>query len=290
MQDNKLEILKNSLKSLKRDEAISFLHQYAVEEKDPKILLFIVKEIGKHKDSSSADVLINLLTCFNENRDHYLEVRSTAATILGNLKYESAILPLMDIMNDRDESYRLRLWAADALGKIGNSQAVVPLIRIVSDEEEKSLYLKESAAKALGMIGDERAVDSLINILEVRQGMMDRFTFLKEKAIEALGRLKPQKETRLQALKNVLNDESPQVRASAIDALAQIEDDDITLVIEPMIYDNNEEVARTAICALYNREGREFIVNLLKKDNLPASCRDEIMDILEELDEEEDDE
>lgn len=275
------------IKNLDKNEAVLILNQLANIVNEPQILLHIVKELGKYKDKNSIHTLIDLLTGFKENRGLYLDVRSAAANILGNIKDENAIVPLMYVMNDREESYRLRLWAAEALGKIGNSQAVLPLMKIVSDEEEKSVYLKESAAKALGMIGDERAVDSLIDILETRQGMIDKFSYLKEKVIEALGKLTHKQEIRIKALRKVLEDESPHVRASALDALSEMDDDRITAIIEPMIYDTNEKVARTAICCLYNREGKDYAIELLRKADLPAACRDEIMEILEEEDEDE---
>ena len=288
--DSVIKKLQN-LKKLEKQEAVYVLNYIAGMEQNPKILSAIVKEMGKYRDQSSVQVLINLLTGFKENRDQYLDVRITTATTLGNMKDESAIVPLMYVMNDKEESYRLRLWAADALGKIGNSQAVVPLIRIVSDEEEKSVYLKESAAKALGMIGDERAVDSLIDILETQKGMVDKFNYLKEKAIEALGRLTHKKDKRIQALKNVLHDESPHVRSSAIEALSEVDDESITSLIELMMYDDNEGVAKTAVCALFYREGKDYIVSLLRRDDLPAVCRNEIMELLEEeQDEDEEDE
>lgn len=278
------------VKNLNKNEAVLLLNHLANIVNEPQILLHIVKELGRYKDFSSVSTLIDILTGFKENRSQYLDVRSSAATILGNIKDERAIVPLMYVMNDREESYRLRLWAAEALGKIGNNQAVLPLMKIVSDEEEKSVYLKESAAKALGMIGDERAVDSLIDILETRQGVIDKFTFLKEKVIEALGKLTHKKERRIRALKSVLLDESPDVRASAVDALSEMDDDEITSLIEPMIYDDDEKVARTTICCLYNREGKDFVIDLLKRTDLPAACRDEIMEILEEEDDEDEEE
>lgn len=294
MKDERIDRLKTLLKNLKRNEAVSLLNSSANEEKDPKTLLYIVKELGKYKDRSSVNVLIELLNGFKDNREDYQDVRQTAANILGNFKDETAILPLMYIMNDKDESYRVRLWAADALGKIGSSQAVPPLLKIMDDEDEKSVYLKESAAKALGRIDDERAVESLAKIVEDRNNVIDKFIFLKEKAIEALGKLTHKKERRVEALKNVLKDDSPHVRASAIEALSDIDDPDVTDMIEPMLYDSNESVAKTTVCALYNREGKEYIVRLLRRDDLPPACKDEIMQILEEIDkgelEEDDDE
>ena len=81
---------------------------------------------------------------------------------------------------------KVRLACADALGRIGDRFAVAPLIEVVQDENEKSVYLRESAVSALGLLGDTRALDPIINILETKQGIMDKFSFLKERAIEAI--------------------------------------------------------------------------------------------------------
>lgn len=270
------------LKNFDKLEAITLLNYFASIEKNPKTLYFIVKEIAKHKDKSSAWVLIEILTGFKSEADQYLKVRCTAANALGVIKDESATIPLMYIMNDREENYRVRLCAAESLGKLGSGQAVMPLIRILSDDEEKSVYLKESATKALGMLGDERAVEPLINILDMKKEIVGKFSFLKEKAVEALGRLNINKDKRVEALKKVLYDKSPHVRASAIEALSETQHDGVVDLIEPLVYDDNESVAKTAICALYNLEGEEYILKLLTKENLPTVCRVEIEEILEE--------
>lgn len=287
------EIVVENLKKLKgfdKQEAIALLNYFAGIENNPKTLYYIVKELEKYKDKSSVGVFIELLTSFKCDKDQFLKVRCTAANALGNLKDESAIVPLMYVMNDRDENYRLRLGAAESLGKLGNGHAVMPLIKILSDDEEKSIYLKESATKALGMLGDERAVDPLINILEMKRDLLDKFTFLREKAVEALGKLNFKKDKRVEALKKVLYDKSPHVRASAIESLSETEHETVVELIEPMINDDNESVAKTAICALYNLEGRDYLLKLLTRENLPTACRVEIEEILEEEDEEFDEE
>lgn len=275
------------LKSFDKEEMIPVLNYFAGIEKTPKTLLHIVKEIGRHRDRSSIPVLINLLTDFTEDKDQYLKIRCAAAGILGYIKDEGAIIPLMYVMNDRQENYKLRLSAADALGKIGNSQAVMPLIGIVSDEEEKSVYLKESATKALGMIDDERAVEPLINVLDVKKDIADKFTYLREKVVETLGRLSFKKDRRLEALRNVLDDKSPHVRASAVEALSEIDDGCIVEIIESMLYDESESVAKTAVYAIYNLEDKDGLTRLLEKEDLPKVCREEIQEIFEEEEDEE---
>jgi len=275
------------INKLEKEEILPALNYFAAIEKTPKTLLHILKEIGRHKDRSSSAILIELLTSFKDEKDQYLKIRCAAANILGHIKDENTIIPLMYVMNDREENYKLRLAAAEALGKAGNSQAVMPLIGIVSDDEEKSVYLKESATKALGMIGDERAVEPLISLLDVQKGIINRFTYLREKIVETLGKLRFKKDRRMEALRNVLEDKSPHVRASAIEALCEIEDAYIIDIIKPMIYDENECVAKTAVHAVYSLEDKDGLLRLLEKEDLPAICRGEIHEI---LDEEEDDE
>lgn len=282
----------NSLKNLSKQEAVVIINFFARKETNPSVLLHIVKMMGKFKDKSSVNVLIEILTDYKkpEEQENYLKVRCMAATVLGDIKDDSAVVPLMYIMNDKNEYYKIRLSAAEALGKIGNVYAVSPLINIVTDEEEKSVYLRESAAKALGMLGDERAVDPLISIIETKRGIVDKFTFLKEKTIEALGKLGFNQDKKLKALKNTLLDESPHVRIRTMEALCEIDDESIFTLIEPMLYDEDEDVARNAVNALYNLQGREYVINLLQKHDLPKPCREEIYEILEEDDEDEDEE
>jgi len=279
--DVAIERLKK-IKDFSQNDAILILNYFAEIEKNPNTLFHILKEIGKYKDKSSSQILIELLTGYKKEDARYLKVRCSIAGILGNIKDDSAILPLMYVMNDREEDYKLRLAAAESLGKIGNNQAVMPLIKIVSDDEEKSVYLKESATKALGMLGDERAVEPLISLLDLQKDILDKFTYLRERIVQALGKLNFKKDRRIQVLRNVLNDKSAHVRASAIEALSEIDEDIVVEFIEPMIYDENESVAKTAIYALYNIEGEDCLIKLLSKKDLPAVCREEINEILAE--------
>lgn len=278
----------NHLKNLPVTDAVEIINFFATKEDNPKILLHLVQMMGKFKDKSSLEVLVEILTDYknSEEQDKYLKVRCATAKILGELKNDSAVVPLMYVMNDKNEYYKIRLAAAEALGKIGNVYAVNPLINIVVDEEEKSVYLRESAAKALGMIGDERAVDPLISIIETKQGIIDKFTFLKEMTVEALGKLGFKEDKKINALKKTLFDESPHVRVRAMESLCEIDAKIVTELILPMIHDNSEDVARNAVNALYNVEGKEFIAELLYSPELPMWCREEIEEILEEEEDE----
>lgn len=272
-------------------EAIKIYNFFVTQETNPQVLLHIVRTIGKYNDKSSAECLTELIQLKGQNQenlnpDDFLKVRCMAATVLGNLKNYNAVVPLLYVMNSQNENYKLRLSAAEALGKIGDRYAVAPLIEIVSNEDEKSVYLRESAAKALGMLGDIRAVDPLISILETKKGLIDKFTFLKERIIEAIGKLGSKNDRTIKALSDALLDEAAYVRLGAVEALSEIDDERALPLVEKMVYDEEEDVARSAVDALYNLAGRDFITDLLNRDDLPGWCRDEIEMILDEDDSE----
>ena len=145
------------------------------------------------------------------------------------------------------------------------------------------MYLRESAAKALGMLGDIRAIEPLANILENRNGLFDKFTFLKERIVETLGRLGQYgDEKSLRALKNALDDDAACIRLGAIEALSEMDDERVIPLIEKMIDDEDEDVARTAIFTLYEIAGIEYIKEIEERRELPECCKDEIADFLEE--------
>lgn len=278
----------SDLEKLPRDEVLDVFNFFITQENNPKILHYLVKTLGKYNDESSTIGLIDLLLLkgkdlqYCRSSDDYLKLRCLITNILANLKNNSAVMPLLYVLNNKDENYKLRLSSAEALGKIGDKYAVLPLIDIVSNEEEKSIYLRESAAKALGMLSDIRAVDPLIRILESKKGLIDKFTFLKERVIEAISQIGDRDEKTIRALSNALLDESPYVRLSAVEALSELSDDRVFGLIEPMIRDEEEDVARSAINALYNIAGKNYILHLLAKPDLPGWCKDEIETILQE--------
>lgn len=296
--DNPDEQIKKltQLEKLPSIQVVQALNHFVCKEINPKTLLHIIKTIGKFNDKSSAEPLVELLLWkekFQEHhleRDEYLKVRCMVASVLGNLKSYNAVVPLLYVLNNKEENYKLRLSVAEALGRIGDKYAVAPLIEVVTNEDEKSIYLRESAAKALGMLGDIRAIDPLVTILEAKKGILDKFTFLKERAIESIGRIGFRDDRIIRVLKNSLLDESPSVRLNAIEALSEIDDDRVFDLIAPMINDSEEDVARGAICALYNVAGREYILDLLQRHDLSEWCRDEIEMILDEESEEDEEE
>lgn len=278
-----LRILKK-LEKINGEKLCLIFNYFLTLETNPEVLIYIVKTLSKIQNNLTVEILSDMLLSYKtENNDILSKLKCEIANTLGLSKNSSCVLPLLYVLNNKNENYKLRLACAEALGRIGSSYAVTPLIDVVTDDEEKSLYLKESAAKALGMLGDMRAIEPLANILESKNGLFSRFTFLKERIIETLGRLGQYgDEKSIKALKNALDDESICIRIGAIEALSEIEDDRVIPLIEKMLLDEEEEVARAAVFALYELLGEDYLQKLLTQEDLPKYCIDEINDILDE--------
>ena len=276
-----IKLLKK-LEKLDEDKLVLILNYFITLETNIEVLIYLIKLAGKYQNQLTLDILSDmLLTDKFEKNELTTKLKCEIVNTLGRSENTNMVLPILYILNNKTENYKIRLACADALGKIGSSYAVTPLIDVVMDNEEKSMYLRESAAKALGMLGDIRAIEPLANILESRNGLFDKFTFLKERIIETLGRLGQYGDyTSIRALKTALEDESEYVRISAIEALSEIDDDRVIPIIEKMLDDENEEVAKSAVFTLYEIMGTEYIENLLTRENLSKYCKEEINDIL----------
>lgn len=166
------------------------------------------------------------------------------------------------------------------------------MIEVVKDEDEKSVYLRETAASALGMLGDLRAVDPLVSILETQKGIWNKFTFLKERIIEALGKLRLDDDERVfNALKNSLVDESPQIRINAIEAIMESENPQAVETIKTcLIEDKDEEVKKNALIALYNLIGREILDEVANGSDYPDMLKMEAVSMISEYEEDNEDE
>ncbi len=275
-------------------EYLVLIYNYFFEKSNSyEILMFLLQKIDKYKDKSSRPVLIDSLIMKDKlserinDVDNLTRIRVNITKALANTKDSQAVYPLLYCLNSKDENYKVKLSCAEALGKIGDKYAVLPLMKIVEDENESSVYVKESAVSALGMIGDEKAVDSLVSILESKKGFLDKFTFLKERALEALNKLNFRGDRVFNALVKSLRDESPQVRINTIEVLMNSEDERANGLIKEMLKDTNRDVVQNAVIALYNLEGEDVLNNIINDDNQTDTAKTEALKLLEDLREEE---
>ena len=218
--------------------------------------------------------------------DELINARVLCAKIIAGYKDTSALGTLLYCLNNKNENYKVRLACADALGRIGDRYAVKPLIDVVKDEEEKSVYVQESATFALGMLGDSDAIDPLISIMEAKQGLIGKFSFLKERIVEALGKLNSNNKKVLKVLKNALMDSSPMVRINAIEALMNSDYENASELIRTALKDEDDEVKRNALIALYNIEGRDILEEVISLPVYSDFLKNEAQNMLDEYEDE----
>lgn len=299
LTDGKADDIISKINSLdetyERDNLVEIYNYFLSVCKNPDVLMTIIQCSDRFRDSSSLSPLLDILLLKNEakdvNKEKFINVRVMCAKAIANLKDTAAVTPLLYCLNNKDENYKVRFACADGLGRIGDKYAVAPLIEVVKDEDERSVYLRESAASALGMLGDLRAVDPLVSILETKQGIIDKFTFLKERVIEALGKLRLEKNQRVfNALKSSLMDESPQIRINAIEALMESDYEEAYDAIKNCLVDSDDEVKKNALIALYNMVGRRILDEVIKEPAYSDVLKIEAVSILEEYEIDEDDE
>lgn len=297
LYDKDVSIVINNIEALEKKytkEDLVYIYNYMLTFcKNPDIIMYLISCVDKYRSPSSLSVLVDLLLLKNlqvddeNNKEKYIKVRALCAKAIGNQKNTEYVSTLLYCLNNKHENYRVRLACADALGRIGDRFAVAPLINVVEDEDEKSVYLRESAATALGMLGDSRAIEPLVSILETKKGIIDKFSFLKERAIESLNKVGIGSNDRaFKALKKSLSDESVQVRIDAIEALMNSEHPSAYEAIKSvLILDSDEEVKKNALIALYNLSGREILDEVINSPNYSDKlkiCAVEIIDEYEE--------
>lgn len=254
---------------------------------DAEILLQVIKFTDAHRSTSTMNILLDMLLLKTESKsedelESLINVRALCAKAISNYKDHSTVSSLLYCLNNKKEHYKVRLACADALGRIGDRYAVKPLIDVVEDEEEKSVYLKESAAFALGLLGDTSAIDPLIAILDSKQGFLDKFAFLKEKIVEALGKLNINNKKVIKALKNSLMDPSPMVRINAIEAIMNSDDEDSVELIKPSLNDEDDEVKKNALIAIYNLVGRDILDEVIELPIYTKYLKEEAQALIDE--------
>lgn len=284
-----------ALNSSYPNEYLVLIYNYFFEHSNSiEVINFLLKRIDKFKDKSSLPLLIDSLLMKSKLAERFPDseqitsIRVHITKVLANTKDSQAVYPLLYCLNNKDENYKIKLSAAEALGRIGDKYAVLPLMNVVEDEAEQSVYVKESAVSALGMIGDEKAVDSLVSILESKKGFLDKFTFLKERALEALNKLNFRGERAFNAVVKSLRDESPQVRINAIEVIMNSEDSRAVELITGMLFDQNQEVVQNAVIALYNLIGDDIFTKIIDNPDMPQSAREEAIKLQDDINSDED--
>lgn len=267
-------------KNLKPRELINCYCHILENKTDIKLLNATIRDINKTRYFDCMEALLKFIQKdFNNN--NYFDLKVLAIKVVSNYQNKACVPILLNCLNDKNSNYKIRLAAAEALGKIGDKNAFESLSNVINDEKENSAYIKESAVTALGMLGDNRALDVFDTILNTKQMFLDKFSYIKERIIEAISKLEISKDKKaLNILKNALMDNSPRIRISAIEALQNSEfDNSYELIYDRLLYDDNLEVKKNALIALYNISDRKILDKVLEGDYAPElkTCADDII-------------
>lgn len=264
-------------------ELVSIFNYLLMNTENVEVLIHIIKLTDLKRNPATLAILLEKLQSISyTDNDELINLKIVCIKAISNYKDTSTVTILLDCMNNKKEHYRIRLACADALGRIGDKYAVKPLIELLEDETEKSMYLKESATFALGMLGDTSAIDPLVAILESKQGFFDKFSFLKEKIVEALGKLNINNKRVMKALKGSLMDSSPMVRINAIEAIMNSGDDYAYDLIKPSLVDEDDEVKKNALIALYNIIGRNILDEVISLPSYSEFLKNEAQLLIDE--------
>lgn len=246
----------------------SFCLEYILQNsKNPALLDKTIRVINKERQKEHLAPLIDFI--LNPHKEEtFLGLKVLAIKTISNYKDTTAVSSLMYCLNDKNSNYKIRLAAAEALGKIGDKNAFESLTNVVYDEKEKSTYIKESAVVALGMLGDSRALDVFNSIINTKQMFLDKFSYLKERIVEAISKFDISKDNKaVDILKKTLFDHSPRTRIAAIEAIMNSDiKEGYDLIYDRLVSDDDFEVRKNALVALYNISDERILKEVIKGD------------------------
>jgi HEAT repeat protein len=155
---------------------------------------------------------------------------------------ETAIVPLVEILEDEDADLEFRWFACRILGQFPQPMAVMSLVKLLEIEEDEDLT--EMAAQSLANLGSS-AILPLSNLLAKEES--------KLLAVKALSHIRHP--DTIAPWLTVVNDPLPAIRATAIEGLNSFHDPQITTVLLEALKDTATAVRKEAIIGLGLRVG-----------------------------------
>ncbi len=288
--DLNFDVLFNEIKSLYSIDAMPFSVDYILKTQTNSAILdslirYTIKNINKENLPSLIDFVVKNLSDSNSINLKVLIIKS-----FPKYKDPSVVQALLFCLNDKNSNYKIKLASADALGKIGDKNAFESLGKILTDEKEESAYVKESAATALGMLGDDRAIEVFSSIMDTKQIFKDKFSFLKEKIMEAVGKFDISKNKKaLELIKKSLYDPCPNVRISAIETLMESEiKNSYEMIFDVFNLDSDLEVKKNALVALFNISCDIKVLEDVIRGEYPEELKNFAIETIKEIEANED--
>lgn len=272
-------LLQDSSKTV-QEEVIKGLIKFYHAGIDPEII------VGELKRIYDEEHLFDI--CLRYAWSNKPDVRVSAIMLLGLLKNERALEPLLEISQEEEfaedvrkaivfmakarpelllqlfgvENAYYRRFLAHVAGEVGSDLYTEPMINYLSDEDG---HVRAMAAKALSMIGDTRAVHYIKKLLQ------DPYEDVQEAAVEALAIFKEGLE--LDEIIKWLSSPEPSLRRNALRLLGLLKAKDAVDEIGFSIKDSDPSVRRAAVEALRR------IGTVAAKRYLTVALTDEVRDI-----------
>ncbi|MDP5338291.1 MAG: HEAT repeat domain-containing protein [Nodularia sp. (in: cyanobacteria)] len=171
----------------------------------------------------------------------------------------TAIPPLIDILEDEDAEENLRWYAVRTLGEFQHPEAIVSLVDLLKTSENQEL--KAMAASALGQMGTA-AITALTELLAAEETRL--------LAVRSLAYIRTQ-ET-ITPLLSVVQDAQAAVRSATLEALSSFHDQSIPPVLLKALDDVAAPVRRAAV------QGLGFRPDLCTELNLVAKLQPRLSD------------
>ncbi len=111
--------------------------------------IWALGQIGR-KESKVLEPVVPLLA------DDDPEIRSQAARVLGDARYDAAFDGLVKLL--KNDELRVRMFAALAIGKLGRGEAIDPLVEMLRDNDDRDPLLRHAAVMGLAGSADAAAL------------------------------------------------------------------------------------------------------------------------------------
>ena len=256
-KDPSAEVRKTAIKCLINDHSLNTT-QFAIEcldDPNPDISLFILKNLKKHIDSSKlSSYLIRFVNSESE------ELRTYAKQEIATLTKERYK------QNYNNMKPEMRKLAAQAIQKIDTNFTD----EVIKDLSSFDPQTRLRAALLLENIRvDEKGQSALIS------AMKDPSKKVRAAIVKTLG-IVGDKEI-IKDLISFFNDPDPRVRANTVEALASLGDNTITRILFPFLEDSNNRIRANAIvgiCKFGKYNVTQILQNMLadKDENMRASA------------------
>ena len=175
---------------------------------DAAIARAAVQAIGRVGSEIHADALLERF----ESSDFETDLKPTIILAFGELKSNTVVDALIDILDNPDEDMTWRRYACDSLGKIADPRAIPAIERALVDEDA---MLRAYAVSSIRYFEDQNIAPALM------QGLRDSFWRVRVSAARALGELGAESALPILGFKARMDPET-NVREEAIRAIGSI--------------------------------------------------------------------